>query len=271
MKKNFTPKFETKLARYSAVAGTFIAAGSAQAQITYYDINPDITVANATVNIDITGDSNADFVFADTLLGSNWLAAVIPIGTQAVAGDLGSYNYPFKLALNAPIDASITTWLTGSITGSLAFNVGSTFPYSGSYWQADASDGYLGVKVDISGQTFYGWVRVSVAANTQSLIIKDLGINVMPNTQILAGATGLGMEELSGKVNMYNFNNLLTVNMIENLSNANLTVVSMTGQVVHTSAINGSTTVDLDGFAAGIYTVSLQSNEGTMVQKIMIK
>lgn len=274
MKKNFTPKFETKLARYSAVAGTFIAAGAANAQVTYFDINPDIVYSNSSGAIDITGDSQADYYFADTNYVANnvWFAAVVPIGTQAVAADLGAYNYPFKMVAGTPIDATITTWLTGSATGSMALSVSGSFPYgSASYWDGDATDGYLGMKMDIAGNTIYGWLRVSVAANTQSLTLKDLGFNATPNTGIDAGETGLGMDELTGKISVYSFNNILNVNLMESLTNANLSIVSMSGQMVVSKSINASEQIDLNAFAAGIYTVSIQSEEGYMVEKIMIK
>lgn len=272
MKKNFTPKFETKLARYSAVAGTFIAAGAANAQITYFDINPDIVFANSAGAIDVTGDSQADYYFQDTNVVANnlWFAGVVPIGTQAVAADLGTYNYPFKMAAGATIDGTLT-WLTGSATGSMAFSVSSAFPYSGSHWQGDAADGYLGMKLDVAGNTIFGWLRVSVAANTQSITLKDLGFNATPNTAILAGAMPSAISELNGKASIFNFNNVLNVNLIENLSNANLSIVSMSGQTVVSKSITGSEQIDLNAFAAGIYTVSLQSNEGVMVEKIMIK
>lgn len=273
MKKNFTPNFENKLARYSAVAGTFVAAGAVNAQVTYVDINPDIVYANSSGAIDITGDSNADFFFVDSnYVASNaWFAAVVPIGTQGVAGDLGTYNYPFKMALNDPINSTLT-WLTGSATGSMALSINSAFPYSGSHWQGDATDGYLGLKLDISGQTFYGWLRVSVAANTQSMTLKDFGFDATPNTPILAGAMPpVGVPELIGKISVFNYNNLLTVNVLETITNGTLTVVSMTGQIVHSSAVTTNTTVDLNSLAAGIYTVNIQSEEGILVQKIMIK
>ncbi|MFZ5554804.1 MAG: T9SS type A sorting domain-containing protein [Bacteroidota bacterium] len=276
MKKNFTPKFEKKLARYTAVAGTVLAAGSANAQITYYDINPDITLANATAAIDITGDSNADYFFADTLMNGAWYAIATPIGTQALAGNTGGtgpYEYPFKLALNATIDNTLS-WIAGGsgIQGSLALNANSTFPFSGSHWQNDATDGYLGARVDILGQTYYGWIRVSVAANTQSMIIKDLGLNMTANGPINAGQMPASVSEnIDGKVTVVNYDNQLNITMLETLTNGNLTIVSTTGQVVRNTAVNGTTSVDLNGLAAGIYTVSLQFNEGVMVQKIMIR
>lgn len=276
MKKNFTPNFETKLARYSAVAGTMIAAGSVNAQITYYDINPDIVYANSSGAIDVTGDSQADFAFYDTNLVSfnAWQVLAFPIGTNGIAGSTvvsgsNSYYYPFKMTLGTPINSGLT-WLTGSVQGSMALSISGSFPYN-SHWQADATDGYLGMKLDVAGNTLYGWLRVSVAANSQTMTLKDLGFNATPNTPINAGATGAGISELDGKASIFNFNNVLNVNLIENLSNANLSVVSMSGQVVVSKSINGSEQIDLNAFAAGIYTVSLQSNEGIMVEKIMIK
>lgn len=276
MKKNFTPKFETKLARYTAVAGTVLAAGSANAQITYYDINPDITLANGSTAIDVTGDAQPDYYFADTNITAYnaWFALATPLGTQAIHGDVGgAYEYPFKLALNAPIDGTIS-WIAAAsgVQGSLALNVASAFPYSGSHWQNDAADGYLGVKVDILGSTYYGWVRVSVAANTQSMIIYDLGLNLTANAPINAGQMPSAVtENISGKVNVVNYDNQLSITTLETLTNGNLTVISTSGQVVKNTAVNGTTSVDLNGLAAGIYTVNLQFNEGVMVQKIMIK
>jgi hypothetical protein len=104
------------------------------------------------------------------------------------------------------------------------------------------------------------------------MTLKDLGFNATPNTAINAGQMPpAGVPELTSKVSVFNFNNILTVNVLEAITNANLTIVSMSGQVVVSKSLSGSEQIDLNAFAAGIYTVNIQSEEGVMVEKIMLK
>ena len=63
MKKKSTQLNESKLARYSAVAGTVLASGAVNAQIVYNDVNPDAVIDknSGPYAIDFTNDANDDF------------------------------------------------------------------------------------------------------------------------------------------------------------------------------------------------------------------
>lgn len=49
-------------------------------------------------------------------------------------------------------------------------------------------EAYIGIKYDFQGHTRYGWIRIEVAADGQSYIVKDYAYNEMFDEPIMAGA-----------------------------------------------------------------------------------
>jgi hypothetical protein len=265
--------FEKNLMKYSAVAGTVLAGASANAQVTYFDVNPDYTLSNGTAGIDVDQDATFDFVFRDTNYTANsaWVAVAAPMtSSNGIAGSAPSgYNYPFKMNNGDLIDAT-TPWLTS--TGTLTIVVSSSTPYN-SFWVDGVVDGYMGVRLVTGGNTHYGWIRMDVPANGQSIVFKDMALNLTPNAAINAGDMGniSVSEEIANKVSMVNANNMLQVTVADLSSVGALNITSLNGQVVMTSTVNGSGSFDLNSLASGIYVVSITFPEGTVVEKIYVK
>jgi hypothetical protein len=268
---------EGKLLKYSAVAGAVIAGGTAEAQIMYFDVNPDYTFTNTTAGIDLNQDATADFAIMDTNVTSAnlWFVGGFTLNSgaitqNAIAGSTpASYAYPFKLALNAVIDAS-QPWLADG--GTMAYVVGGATPYS-SFWLDGVVDGYMGLRLQVGTDLHYGWLRMDVPADGMSVTIKDMAYNATPNAQILAGDMGpiSVSEEIASKVSIFNYNNTLTITVVDLTSNGALTIHNMNGAVVMTDNVNGSSTVDLSSLASGIYTVTINFNEGTITKKIFVR
>ncbi|MDZ7775740.1 MAG: T9SS type A sorting domain-containing protein [Bacteroidales bacterium] len=88
----------------------------------------------------------------------------------------------------------------------------------------------------------------------------------------LTKASTIGLdenEELTG-VNVYAHDHNIYFNADENLSNATMTVYNTIGQVVLTTKVeSGSEIIRME--TRGAYIVRLQSNEGNMTEKVIIK
>ena len=61
MKKTSTEKKQI-IAKYTAVAGAFLASGAVNSQVTYVDINPDVEIDknNSPYNLDLNTDAVMD-------------------------------------------------------------------------------------------------------------------------------------------------------------------------------------------------------------------
>lgn len=292
MKKNST-KLEKKIARYTAFAGAVLAAGSADAQISYYDINPDYDINNATAAFDLNGDSQADVVFRDTSITQTsqyWIQMMAPLNTSmAFAGDSYTFTtssgsstayYPFKLNFGDPIDGTLS-WVPGTGVGSTTpvgdfqVLVNGTHPGSwSSHWVGGITDGYLPIRLDAgSGNMMYGWMRIDITADGQHIILKDLGINMTPNQAINAGDMGnVGINtELASNVNIYAYNDILNININGDLNSGNISVISMNGAVVLNETVNGTRTFDISSLSTGIYTVQAVFETGVVTKKIFVK
>jgi hypothetical protein len=208
-----------RLKKYALSAAAFTAAGgAANAQIQYTDIIPDDTVTGggATYALDLNNDGTTDFNFfvVNTNYSSSFSSAsgfyfssqqIQGIGINASNSSNGimiDSNYtPYALSNGIAINGAAT--FTSS--GALAANIVSVYSYSfntysgGAYtgngsnssvignWQG-AVDKYLGLKVQVGTNTYYGWARLTVLSDTQ-FVIKDYAIQVNPNVSINAGDT----------------------------------------------------------------------------------
>jgi hypothetical protein len=224
--------------------------------------------------LDLNNDATVDFIIAsrDTLTadGRIRVSLAVPYGAgNAVAGETPSnYDYALALDINSMIDASVN-WIAASNT--MAYNVDGANPYNEN-WNG-VTDKYLGLKFVVGGNTHYGWARLDVDALADSLVLKDYAYNATPDAGILAGAmVNLSEKTIEKLVNFVNqANNSVNVVVNGNLTNGVVSVVSTTGQVISSGAINGQTfSVDMNGLASGVYLVNVSFAEGSTTKKIIV-
>ncbi|NLR60316.1 T9SS type A sorting domain-containing protein [Chitinophaga polysaccharea] len=75
------------------------------------------------------------------------------------------------------------------------FVAGGAYPdehdiYSNTYTKWAGKTAYIGVKFTLNGKPRYGWIRIAVAADGSSYVIKDYAWNQAPNGSIAAGNAG---------------------------------------------------------------------------------
>ena len=97
------------------IVTAIIFSVSANAQIVYTDVNPDVTyntnggVYALDLNNDGITDFDITFTTATISAGTNKYIRITPLGANKVGNDL-SYPYPSALSLNTLIDSGSFTW-----------------------------------------------------------------------------------------------------------------------------------------------------------------
>jgi hypothetical protein len=276
MKKNL----QSRISKYTAVAGAVVSAAGAQAQVVYTDVNPDYSHDAPQNNgfaiypLDLNNDQTFDFLIAsrDTVTTATVrYTLAVPYGAgNAVAGENpGGYDYALALDMNSMVDSTLN-WIAA--TNTMAYNVNSANPYNEN-WNG-VTDKYLGLKFIVGGNTHYGWARLDSYAIGDSVVVKDYAYEATPNVGILTGAMGASLTETQVE-NLVKFvnqaNNTVKVVVNGNLTNGVVSVVSSTGQVVSSDAITEKTfSVDMNNLSSGIYMVNVTFNEGATTKKIIV-
>jgi hypothetical protein len=278
MKKNL----QSRISKYTAVAGAVVSAAGAQAQVVYTDVNPDYSHDAPQDNgfaiypLDLNNDQTVDFLVAsrDTVTANAHVrfTLAVPYGAgNAVAGETPSaYDYALALDINTMVDSTLN-WIAASNT--MAYNVDSNNPYNEN-WNG-VTDKYLGLQFIVGGNTHYGWARLDSYAIGDSIVVKDYAFEATPNVGIMTGNMGsvsLTETQIENLVKFVNqANNSVQVVVNGNLTNGVVSVVSSTGQIVSSDAITEKTfSVDMNNLSSGIYMVNVSFNEGATTKKIIV-
>ena len=171
-------------------------------------------------------------------------------------------------ALNDNINASLL-WSMGTGTYSIHMLAVSlpTIPLDLGNW-VGITDGYMGVKFDISGATHYGWVRMDIAASSASITVKDFAYDATAATPILAGATGVGVDDAKiNEVTVFSNGSIVNINRGE-LENATYIIRDVAGREISAGTLAETTSrIDLAGAAQGVYLVTIISADNQVITK----
>jgi len=272
------------------IVAAMMFCASANAQIVYTDLNPDITSGSSnpwSYNLDLNNDGTTDFVITDTsatVLGgtncggtqTNRYISITPLGSNEVVND--SSSLVTKLTLNTQIDSSTLTWnnISNQILRSYTFSCVNDsasgwvwYGYTSGPWHApfnSAANGFVGLKLATPGNIYYGWVQLSVAVGAVGFTVKDYAYNSIPNQSILAGQTTVtGINENAFASSIYLFpnpaNNHLTIDLGSNNKNVEVTITDITGKIIPIDIGIGENKIEVNTteLAEGIYIVKIQS------------
>ncbi len=230
---------QKKLAAYSAMATAICAASNADAQIVYTDVNPDVTINTGdTYEVDLNNDGVVDFkTHAGKNNANTWKSVEIytslSLNNNQVAAYLGQFSYYYAnlLSFGNVIDENenfypaypyVTlnfVYATGSVQGA---------------WHG-AIDGYAGLLFDINGEQHYGWIRLDVAEDASSAVIKDFAYESTIEKAIIAGDNGnVGIQSVKtdNAVIIYAHNGLLSIVANGIALPATIKITNLIGQVV---------------------------------------
>ncbi|MBA2406368.1 MAG: T9SS type A sorting domain-containing protein, partial [Chitinophagales bacterium] len=274
----------------------FIAAQkSADGQIVYHDVAPDDTLSiignsGEWYSLDLNNDGIADYsVAADIIYFENHAM----IGKYAngsisnsVAGTYANVGMPaynvFKLEASDPISQSVN-WVKANTPKDDYFgNLLEMFSYEG-YWQNGVTDGYIGLRIHVGINNFYGWLRCDVAADASFIIIKDYAYNSIPDSSILAGqgiATNSNeISESEKDFSLHLFPNptkdILTLTTKEHLINSVITVYDLAGRIIKQEAgvtlnSNAVYSLDIGLLNAGSYLLEVRSSQNSVIKKFNV-
>ncbi|GAB5417762.1 MAG: hypothetical protein Crog4KO_24890 [Crocinitomicaceae bacterium] len=276
-------ELQNRLSKYTAAAAAVtVGATGANAQIVYTDVDPDFMHPGDEIGfgLDMDNDGNFDFIIASgdsifqTSSGSVRVRNTVVAGygsqaaNNAIAGEMPSnYNYALALDMGAMIDNTLN-WI--SATNTMAYNVDSANPYAEN-WNG-VTDKYLGLRFNSGGNDYYGWARMDVTADADVWTLKDYAYQA-GQTGIEAGATAT-IEE--GTMDQYvhfinQDDNTVMIRLNEAVTGANVTVVSTSGQVVQSGAVEGTEfVVNMNDLAGGIYMINVTSEQGTITKKMSV-
>lgn len=195
------PGLDKRLVAYAACATcacTLVMAQSAEAKIVFTPVNIVIT---GLTRIDINGDGVNDFLFshggAVANTGSTGYSSGVGVVEYRLAnkviGTLNPRTYPSALSARAIVSSKRNFILNGpmancDLNGSGTHRLGK--------W-GNAKNKYLGLKFLISGQTHYGWARLSfrnVGLCGINAVITGYAYETVANKPILTGKKS-GPEE----------------------------------------------------------------------------
>lgn len=260
----------------AAVVGgsvTGITNYSKNLTIKFYDpwkltcVNPTNISANASTTLSsfqTTGPvpKNYSLVYnSGSLLLQNYGRGII---TTAINSD----NISF-LTAGTPIGPS-SSWRTGGNPGVL---------YSNSYTALDGQSGYVGFRMQIGTDYYYGYMTVNVSSATGATVTEYV-YNNKPNDPILAGTNcvNVGLNHLSYEHNLKVFpnpaNDQITFHLtgdVGNLLIKNISIKNIIGQHIQTvNDINSARyTLNINGLNNGIYIATIETDKETFNLKFI--
>ncbi len=170
-----------KLKAYSALAGVAaVTPLASDAQIIYTNVEPDTVVNfNGTYELDLNSDGLIDFdVHFGLSVSGTWstfssrYVEVTPRQQNAIACSyIDSYGESLAQFAKGDTIKSDTLWGTRKNTA-LYF-----YP----------RQGYLGLRTEVNGKYFFGWVRLVIDYNGDYFIVKDYAYEAKDNMPIVAG------------------------------------------------------------------------------------
>lgn len=293
---------DAKLERYAALAaGMAVVGGTANAQMQYVDVSPDVTIFSggtpAYYTMDLNGDSAPDVYFG--MISGSQTGSFYSSGISATAfywlyfgGGLGlasissNGNALMQATNGAFYDVSALSTVNGigpsasnfvGQTGRMnlkqstyfTWNSGSNTFFGGPNTNGsfnDNNDHYVGIRFKIGANDHYGWIRVNGDDGNQ-LIIKDYAYELTPNAAVTS------VIENVINVDITNYDNKLYIKANDiDITGGKIELTNLAGQVVESFDINSNQEViNLDGYTQGVYLVTLKITEGVKVEKIYVR
>ena len=261
--------FHKRVTTLSFLLILFFINSKLYSQIIYTDI-PDAT-PSATYSLDLNNDTVVDFIIH--FGGSAGTIGVMcnPQNNNAYSGNFVNGTYlSWALSTSNTICASLATWYDFNNPGTLALGT------SIGHW-IGASDKYLALKLIVGTNTYYGWARIDILANSASFTIKDYAYESTPNACIQSGQNNLDITEFTNK-NLFlifpnPFANSTTIQSNSNLKNATLNIYNSYGQIVkQVNNLSGYTiSLSRDSILSGLYFIILtEENKVIAIEKILI-
>ena len=186
---------------YAAAASVAVLpAQSADAQVVYTDVDPDVTVTDGAFDIDFDGNGTPELSISENSTRDQITIRTDPTTAEFVDGVIGNgfpfgsatYAYVLPLSDGAPISDSEDDFI---LLSDFAIEAQATFTYAGldpNGW-GKAGEAFAGVRFNLSDGAHFGWIRVEISGPGVIRVV-DYAYESQPNTPIIAGATGVASD-----------------------------------------------------------------------------
>lgn len=233
-------------------------AFATQAQIAYHDINPDTTV----------NTWNA-FEIAPPALAPGRLILWFHPTPEVVVQTMDNWEvlfngtYPAKLNLNDSIAAGSGTWKAADYDALNSMGTG--------YWQTNATDKYLGFRVQTTTGYKYGWLKMSVAGGASAFTVKEYGYNTQTGKAIKAGqmaTTGVSASLAEEQVQLLLAGRSIRLIHADPSARFDVAITDMAGHIVQRMQTYSDKPIALGDLSAGTYMLHVSVGGYTRVFKI---
>ncbi|MEY3451272.1 MAG: hypothetical protein RL711_1098, partial [Bacteroidota bacterium] len=189
-------KYKKHLKVYSALTTglALFANQDAEAQVISRDIDPDAVFSGQSFSydLDFDNDGNVDF----------WLVKytyTYTYNTTQINSDLSIYpnlydnsvfvnidnnqalRFDFGTEVKNQTELSYAHLFNADVTNTPYLNWGN--------WAGGTTDKYLGVKFKIGAEVHYGWVKMNVSSDFETVTVTEVGYESSPGIPIKAGVT----------------------------------------------------------------------------------
>ncbi len=275
---------------YAFIVTAMLFSASANAQIVYADVNPDKVLSlinnlgSLDYNIDLNNDSISDYKITVSRssfrcsrfgsFGTRSYILVTALNSNTVVKDTNVNN---PLAMN--FNDSISSGVTFSNSGYLRLvSSGPNCNSTSGVWP-NLIDRYLGLKLIVGPNTYYGWARMQInISNPTSCTIKDYAYNSIPNQPINAGetiATGILENSFASSINLFPnpADNHFTITLGSNNKKVEVTITDIAGKVIYSTTADETNEIKVNTkeFAEGIYIVQIQAAGFIGTKKLIVK
>ncbi|UPT71104.1 MAG: T9SS type A sorting domain-containing protein [Flavobacterium sp. JAD_PAG50586_2] len=248
---------------------TLFASSYASAAIVYRDIADGIPTG-----LDFNSDGTNEFTISNSVFSGpgTYLTYSLPSNVYGISS--GQWDAAAALDSGFSIGASGNWFGFGdcTVTGN---SHPTTFPLN--------TDKYLGFKISIGGNIYYGWARIYVTANgtgplgtTYLVTYKDYAYENIPNTSILAGSGSLGINRQQAEQFVIYTNPVHQTLNIEGTTTDTIKKIRLM-DALGKEIMSGNTAaivepIDISGLKEGIYLVQVVgSGLNTVTKKILVQ
>jgi|TARA_B110000908_G_scaffold106353_1_gene125183 hypothetical protein len=230
----------------------FLSGKTAVSQINIYSVNQIITISSALFTLDVDSDGYDDYTFEILPLSGILNAArVISLGNSQVM-DGSTLGYPDTLNFGDNVTSPFSYGNTV-----LGTDIGGGGQFSGTGIK------YLGLNLDISGNSHLGWISLEVAASNDTIILHDIGYNTISSNGITAGQMNLisvnEIRSIDFEIYPNPCQNIISIDWPNSYNSVSYSISDLSGQLL----INGVITknIDISTLASGTYILTIAEGQ----------
>jgi hypothetical protein len=242
------------------------------AQIQYVDIIPDTTITGDSSKYELDIDSDDLFEYSLSIEVENSFYPLIKMVSLLDSGFV-SYHMvencwmAWALELNDTVEN--TSFLFYQPPYYQIAYLGPSYCLHPGYF-AGTVDKYIGMKWTKNGHTYFGWLRIDVAADASWFKLKDYAY---AESGILAGQKAMSINEnkaIASQVKTFYLQNEILIQADASLKITEANFLNCPGQMNHLQVTDNQVSISKSQFKPGVYLIRLNTSEGKYSIKILI-